>query len=160
MPDTPTLLLPYPAATDPADVPTDLRELAERLELVMPGKGRALKITGAPIALTGTHVDLPACTHTLALSVPALVAMIAVFDFNIPAGGFAIGIPTIDGAEQPAVAAVTPTGAFRGQAPQIALHAAAPGSHTWSLRAWGGGGAQALENTQLLLLLFNGGTIV
>ena len=34
MPQTPTMLLPYPAATDPADVPTDLHELADRLETV------------------------------------------------------------------------------------------------------------------------------
>jgi hypothetical protein len=36
MPTTPKLLLPYPAANDPADVPTDMRELAERIEVVSP----------------------------------------------------------------------------------------------------------------------------
>jgi hypothetical protein len=34
MPNTPTLLLPYPAPTDPADVPTDMGELATRIETV------------------------------------------------------------------------------------------------------------------------------
>jgi hypothetical protein len=31
---TPKLLLPYPEATDPADVPLDMKELADRIELV------------------------------------------------------------------------------------------------------------------------------
>jgi hypothetical protein len=34
MPTTPTLLLPYPAPGDPADVPTDMNELATRIETV------------------------------------------------------------------------------------------------------------------------------
>jgi hypothetical protein len=34
MPQTPILALPYPAATDPADVPTDMGELANRIEAV------------------------------------------------------------------------------------------------------------------------------
>jgi hypothetical protein len=34
MPQTPILALPYPAATDPADVPTDMGELANRVEAV------------------------------------------------------------------------------------------------------------------------------
>lgn len=36
MPTTSIYALPYPASTDPADVPTDMRELAERLEIVLP----------------------------------------------------------------------------------------------------------------------------
>lgn len=34
MPTTPTLLLPYPLPGDPADVPLDLQELADRIEAV------------------------------------------------------------------------------------------------------------------------------
>lgn len=34
MPTTPTLLLPYPAPADPADVPLDMQELADRIETV------------------------------------------------------------------------------------------------------------------------------
>ena len=37
---TPTYALPYPEATDPADVPTDIRELADRIEAVV-GPGSA-----------------------------------------------------------------------------------------------------------------------
>jgi hypothetical protein len=37
MPTTPNYLLPYPLATDPADVPTDLRELAEASETALNG---------------------------------------------------------------------------------------------------------------------------
>ena len=36
MPTTPIYALPYPATTDPADVPLDLQKLAERLEAVLP----------------------------------------------------------------------------------------------------------------------------
>jgi hypothetical protein len=36
MPTTPVLLLPYPAATDPADVPADIQKLANRLDIVVP----------------------------------------------------------------------------------------------------------------------------
>lgn len=38
MPTTATLLLPYPAPTDPADVPLDVQRLADRLEVVWPTK--------------------------------------------------------------------------------------------------------------------------
>jgi len=34
MPETPKIQLPYPAATDPADVPTDMRELANRIDAI------------------------------------------------------------------------------------------------------------------------------
>jgi hypothetical protein len=36
MPTTPIYALPYPAASDPADVPLDMQELAERVEAVFP----------------------------------------------------------------------------------------------------------------------------
>jgi hypothetical protein len=39
MPTTPILLLPYPAPGDPADVPTDMNELATRLETVITASG-------------------------------------------------------------------------------------------------------------------------
>jgi hypothetical protein len=35
MPTTPIYAIPYPAATDPADVPLDMQELAERVEAVL-----------------------------------------------------------------------------------------------------------------------------
>ena len=37
MPTTPVYALPYPAASDPADVPVDMQELAERIALVLGG---------------------------------------------------------------------------------------------------------------------------
>jgi hypothetical protein len=39
MGSTPIYALPYPEATDPADVPLDMRELAERIEAVLGGFG-------------------------------------------------------------------------------------------------------------------------
>lgn len=35
MPNTPIYALPYPASSDPADVPVDLQELADRMELML-----------------------------------------------------------------------------------------------------------------------------
>lgn len=37
MPTTPTYALPYPAPTEPADVPLDMQELCQRLETVLAG---------------------------------------------------------------------------------------------------------------------------
>ena len=50
MPTTATYLLPYPAAGDPADVPTDMQELADRLETVLPtiGAGYGTSLPGSP----------------------------------------------------------------------------------------------------------------
>jgi microcystin-dependent protein len=49
MPATPVLQLPYPAATDPADVPTDMQELATRLDQIL------THLVGSPIPwLTAT----------------------------------------------------------------------------------------------------------
>jgi hypothetical protein len=39
---TPIYALPYPAAADPADVPTDMQELADRIELMLSGYGTSL----------------------------------------------------------------------------------------------------------------------
>jgi hypothetical protein len=41
MPTTPVHALPYPAAADPADVPLDMQELAERVDTVVPPPGTA-----------------------------------------------------------------------------------------------------------------------
>lgn len=47
MPSTPILALPYPALSDPADVPTDMAELAARLDQVTP-IGRGANLPAAP----------------------------------------------------------------------------------------------------------------
>ena len=59
MPTTATMLLPYPAATDPADVPTDMRELAERIETV---RGAAAGLAALDVAAKVPVAQLPAGT--------------------------------------------------------------------------------------------------
>lgn len=46
MPNTPIFNLPVPAESDPADVPTDLQELADRLELLLLGGTASLPAIG------------------------------------------------------------------------------------------------------------------
>jgi hypothetical protein len=56
MPTTPIYALPYPAATDPADVPLDMQELAERIALVL---GGALSATPPATPFEGQLWALP-----------------------------------------------------------------------------------------------------
>lgn len=55
MPTTPLYALPYPAAADPADVPLDMQELAERIEVIMPGRYQGALTPAQFGALTGTQ---------------------------------------------------------------------------------------------------------
>jgi hypothetical protein len=57
MPSTATLLLPYPAPTDPADVPTDMGELAARIETV---RGAANGLAGLDATGKVPVAQLPA----------------------------------------------------------------------------------------------------
>jgi hypothetical protein len=50
---TPIYGLPYPAASDPADVPADILALVTRLEVVLPGRYRGALTPAAFGALTG-----------------------------------------------------------------------------------------------------------
>jgi hypothetical protein len=47
VPTTPIYALPYPAAADPADVPLDMQELAERVEAALPA-GYGTTLPGSP----------------------------------------------------------------------------------------------------------------
>jgi hypothetical protein len=68
MPTTPTYALPYPAASDPADVPIDMQELADRLEVVMPTLRAKLPLL---TALPGSPVDGDEVIFTNSLTNPA-----------------------------------------------------------------------------------------
>lgn len=54
MPTTPTYAFPYPGATDPADVPTDIHALASRVEAVLP----TLPAAGVPVGIVDVKGDL------------------------------------------------------------------------------------------------------
>jgi len=58
MPETPTLALPYPAPTDPADVPTDMRLLAEAVEAAMAAAGVPPRIGAAALPITDWNAAL------------------------------------------------------------------------------------------------------
>jgi hypothetical protein len=66
MPQTPILALPYPADTDPADVPTDMGELANRVEAVrgaingLAALGTDGKVPSAQLPIVGYGTTLPA----------------------------------------------------------------------------------------------------
>lgn len=74
MPQTAVLLLPFPADTDPADVPTDMQELANQIEAVR----------GTPNGLAATDAAGKLPTAQLPLM---LVPMLAGPPFPAPADG-------------------------------------------------------------------------
>jgi len=75
MPNTPTYLLPYPLATDPANVPLDMQELAEASEAALNGFDTRVDATeafGARITAEETKsVDFDTRLKTIEPKVPA-----------------------------------------------------------------------------------------
>jgi hypothetical protein len=67
MPTTPKYALPYPAPADPADVPADMQELADQLEIVLGQLGR------------------PSCRlrHSVAVTIPATSIFMQPFDTEV-----------------------------------------------------------------------------
>jgi hypothetical protein len=57
--------LPYPEATDPADVPLDMRELAERLDLLLPPLIH--EVAADQATASGSYVDLATVGPTLTI---------------------------------------------------------------------------------------------
>jgi hypothetical protein len=101
MPTTPILKLPYPAAGDPADVPTDMRELAERIEATSAPFYRAeqsgsLALTTSAQAIPGSYLTLAEVGYWLVL---------ATFDFFIGNLGVGICVGTLGGSATPVGAA-------------------------------------------------------
>lgn len=64
MPTTPVYALPYPASTDPADVPLDMQELAERVEVVLPTVPGLRKIAETILAANAATIDFAAIPQT------------------------------------------------------------------------------------------------
>jgi hypothetical protein len=106
MPTTPDLLLPYPAATDPADVPVDMQELAERIDTVAgaaSGLATLDATTKVPIAQlpAGTAnglATLDATGKVPAAQLPAVGgagAMIAIGEIDLTATGDFTNIPQV-----------------------------------------------------------------
>jgi len=68
MGQTPIYQLPYPELTDPADVPTDMRELAERTETVFSGLGAGdlTRIADVVLAADAASIDFQNIPQTFA----------------------------------------------------------------------------------------------
>jgi hypothetical protein len=68
MGQTPIYQLPYPELTDPADVPTDIRELAERTETVFSGLGAGdmTRIADVNLAAAAASIDFQNIPQTFA----------------------------------------------------------------------------------------------
>jgi len=92
MPTTATLLLPYPAPSDPADVPTDMGELATRLETVR----------GQPNGLAGLDAGGKAPVAQLPAGVANGVASLGA-DGKVPAAQ----LPAISGSGELGYAQIT-----------------------------------------------------
>jgi len=65
MPTTPIYALPYPAAADPADVPVDMQELAERVEALL-GTIGIWRIADSTLGAAATSIDFPSIPQTYA----------------------------------------------------------------------------------------------
>jgi hypothetical protein len=64
---TPIYQLPYPEITDPADVPTDMRELAERTDGILTGAiGAAARLADVTLAAAAALIDLTAIPQSYA----------------------------------------------------------------------------------------------
>jgi hypothetical protein len=144
---TPIYQLPYPEAVDPADVPLDMRELAERLEAIKAGAGAELayaqitatvNITATSEATAQTIVSAPATTFAAEpilvefycpiaqLSNVGVYFIFQLFDGATNLGRYALMYSAVvnDGVPIHAVQRLTPTA----------------GSHTYSVRAFVGAG--------------------
>jgi hypothetical protein len=65
MPTTPKLAIPYPVPTDPADVPTDMQELASRVD--------AVAGSASGLATLGADGKIPAAQLPAASGIPATI---------------------------------------------------------------------------------------
>jgi hypothetical protein len=76
---TPTQLLPYPELNDAANVPVDMKELADRLEALL-SKGQSLAVAAGLATLTLTNASNAEITVTFPAgrfsAAPAVVATI------------------------------------------------------------------------------------
>jgi hypothetical protein len=90
MPTTPELLLPYPAPTDPADVPADMAALANRLEVVTLPK-TLVDAKGDLIAATGNDAAARVAVGTDGQVLTADTASAAGVKWAAPLSGASYG---------------------------------------------------------------------
>lgn len=143
MPATPIYALPYPAAADPADIPVDIQELAERVELVFPSK----ELAYAQITANASPAATTEATATAIVTAPAVTfdgspALVEFFSEGFRPHTVAAATITLwlfmDGASLGAIATTSNAGGT--STPLIPVFACrrvvpAAGSHTYSIRA-------------------------
>jgi len=165
MPATPTYALPYPASTDPADVPADVKKLADRIEVVV-GPGTAngqipvwdnaakkwvaaarelayaqivanVSLTGSGQGNATTIVTAPAVTFDGAT--PVYVDFFApLFEATV----VAVLVLFEDGVALGNIAELKPSAASNIQVPAYVRRKITPtaAAHTYSIRGYVGGG--------------------
>jgi hypothetical protein len=146
MPATPTYGFRYPAATDPADVPLDMQELATDVEAALKTLAYAEATTVATITATSE------ATAQAVVTAPAITldgATVILVEFSAyaaapPTGGPSMAIVLFDGA--------TPLGqlAYLQNAGYVPIRVArrltpAAATHTYSIRAWVSSGSGTIH---------------
>ena len=143
---TPILALPYPAASDPADVPADIKKLADRIEALLATPLAYQEFTAnVPVAATAelaatTVVTAPAVTTD---GSPIVVEFYAAFVVPAAVVGAYIYFFLYDGATSQGLLAgvMNPSAAANSGTPVFLQRRLTPsaGSHTYSMRAAGAG---------------------
>ena len=147
MPTTPIYALPYPAAADPADVPLDMQELAERVEAVIGGATLAYAEVSVGVNITVTS-EATAVTIVAAGAVTyeARPVVVDFFSANVTPGTTWARLGLFDGA--------TPLGIWGhvhgGNAGQNAAFLSrrltpTAGSHNYTVKAWVDAGTGKVE---------------
>ena len=112
MPTTPTYVLPYPAAGDPADVPVDMQELADRIETVRGAtnglasldSGGKVPAAQLPAALPGAELAYAQITASVSITATSAATAQAVINpGNVSYDGSVVLVEFF------AVSVVTPT---------------------------------------------------
>jgi hypothetical protein len=143
MPTTSNSKLPYPASTDPADVPTDLQKLAAALdELAYVEFTASVTISATTEATANTIVTAAAVTFDGVT--PVIIEFFAPYVSTAATAAAAVIVNLFDGAS--AIGALgnltNPTGTGGLNAPMRLARRLTPSAaaHTYGFRAFAGGG--------------------
>ena len=135
MPSTPIYALPYPAAADPADVPVDMQELAERVEAVLPEQIAYAELTANISCPANTSADVVSSGAVTYDGKPILIEFYApALDVGAPSGVSYLAL--YDGATELGWLALAAWGTVGGTTPVLARRrlTPTPGSHTYRIR--------------------------
>ena len=155
MPATPVFALPYPAATDPADVPTDMGELATAVETALGLMQRRAELAysefTAPVAVTvvAESAAIPVVTTPSVAcdGTPVVIEFVAPIMVLAATAAAVLTVNLwVDGADQGRIAQIN-----NNSSGNLGLQIAgrrrltpAAGNHTFAIRAWSQGGTTTI----------------